>query len=246
MKLTFDVERDWRGREIPDWEEKGLRGENFPYSSEPSFSMIKRSIPQILSLLEENNAQAVFFVTGEVAEHEPDLVDKIIAARHDLGVHTHPFYHPEFKGEHVNDTSKDNLADYSPAEIEIMIRRDLESIQNLGVEPKVFRAGKLSVNLETLKVVKEIGVDDSSIELIGPSNFSNLFLYSKALSLLEERPVTLNPAFIHDDRWFYPLHWIFDGSLILHPQPFGNTNIDSDRKEKWFRNLEASVAKFEN
>lgn len=235
--ITFDLERDWRAREFPPEVEARKRGPDFPYSPEPSFSMIKKSVPRILDLLEKYRVRSIFFVTGEAAEQEPQLVKKI-AKNHEIGVHTHPHCHPEFKGKHVNDTAKDNITLYPEDQIEKMIRRDHEQIVDLGINPKIFRSGKLDIDYKTLKIVKKLGLNDSSIELIGPRNFSNLWLYKKAMDLLEESSVTLNPAHIHDNKRFYPLHWIFNGCLILHPTVFGNVNIDKQKREDWFRRLE--------
>lgn len=49
--------------------------------------MIK-GIDKILDLLRINDSYATFFVVGELLEHDPLLVDKIIGAGHEIGFHT--------------------------------------------------------------------------------------------------------------------------------------------------------------
>lgn len=236
--ITFDVERDWRARELSKEEMERRRGPDFPYSKEPEFYMIKKAVPELLKLLSKHESDAIFFVTGETARHEPSLVKKI-ADCSTIGVHTHPYHHKEFRGDHPNEADKDRLADYPPKLIKKMVQRDIEELRNIGVEPEIFRSGKLSIDLEALKVIKKLGLSDSSIELIGFTNFSNLFLYNNIRGYLKETPVTLNPSYVHDNSRLYPLHHIFRGCLILHPAVFGNENIPKEERDEWFKRLES-------
>ncbi len=50
--------------------------------------------PQLLDILDRYNAKATFFVLGEAAEAYPHLVQRIIAAGHSLGNHSHRHNHP--------------------------------------------------------------------------------------------------------------------------------------------------------
>ena len=45
-------------------------------------------IDKILNLLRENDTLATFFVVGELLEHTPELLDKIIDNGHEIGFHT--------------------------------------------------------------------------------------------------------------------------------------------------------------
>lgn len=47
--------------------------------------------PLLLTILKENQTRAAFFLIGAKAEKAPELVRRIIAERHEIGVHT--FYH---------------------------------------------------------------------------------------------------------------------------------------------------------
>lgn len=74
--LTIDVEdfysiafRDWLGRQVY-----------------PSYAVV-RNTQQLLNILEDCQANATFFVLGEVAEMFPFLIKQIAAAGHEIGVH---------------------------------------------------------------------------------------------------------------------------------------------------------------
>ncbi|MGW7366567.1 bifunctional polysaccharide deacetylase/glycosyltransferase family 2 protein [Streptomyces sp. NPDC054841] len=49
--------------------------------------------PKVLDKLKEYNAHAVFFVTGTMASRHPELVERMVAEGHEVGLHT--FNHPD-------------------------------------------------------------------------------------------------------------------------------------------------------
>ncbi|WP_326667876.1 glycosyltransferase [Streptomyces canus] len=49
--------------------------------------------PKVLDVLKKHHAHAVFFVTGTMASRYPDLVKRIVAEGHEVGLHT--FNHPD-------------------------------------------------------------------------------------------------------------------------------------------------------
>ncbi|MDQ1019160.1 glycosyltransferase [Streptomyces afghaniensis] len=49
--------------------------------------------PKVLDVLEKHDAHAVFFVTGTMASRYPDLVRRMVAEGHEVGLHT--FNHPD-------------------------------------------------------------------------------------------------------------------------------------------------------
>ncbi|WP_164873220.1 polysaccharide deacetylase family protein, partial [Streptomyces resistomycificus] len=49
--------------------------------------------PKVLDVLKKHDAHAVFFVTGTMASRYPDLVRRIVAEGHEVGLHT--FNHPD-------------------------------------------------------------------------------------------------------------------------------------------------------
>lgn len=50
--------------------------------------MIARGIDKIIDLLRVNDKYATFFVVGEILEHAPEIIDKIIENGHEIGFHT--------------------------------------------------------------------------------------------------------------------------------------------------------------
>jgi cellulose synthase/poly-beta-1,6-N-acetylglucosamine synthase-like glycosyltransferase/peptidoglycan/xylan/chitin deacetylase (PgdA/CDA1 family) len=49
--------------------------------------------PKVLDVLKKHDAHAVFFVTGTMASRYPDLVERMVAEGHEIGLHT--FNHPD-------------------------------------------------------------------------------------------------------------------------------------------------------
>ncbi|GAA3878221.1 glycosyltransferase [Streptomyces lacrimifluminis] len=49
--------------------------------------------PKVLDVLRKNDAHAVFFITGSMASRYPDLVRRMVAEGHEIGLHT--FNHPD-------------------------------------------------------------------------------------------------------------------------------------------------------
>lgn len=231
---TFDTERDWRAHEFSQAEKERRRGPDFPKSNFPSYEMDKRAVPQLLDRLKTHGVKAIFFVTGEFCDHNPGLVGDIDEAGHDLGVHTHPQLHPEFKGDHVNDLKAGMLADYDSCEIRAMVGRDYDKLRKTGVDTEHFRAGNLSFSLDVARQLQDVGLThDHSIRMAIAKDVSNIPLYLRVRRLgLKETPVVLNPAYIHrpEHNQLKPYHYIFSavfgGTLNLHPMVFGNENLD--------------------
>ncbi len=60
-----------------------------PYiKNQKTVPKIIAGIDKILNLLRENDTLATFFVVGELLEHTPELLDKIIDNGHEVGFHT--------------------------------------------------------------------------------------------------------------------------------------------------------------
>ena len=47
-----------------------------------------KGIDTILDLLNKHNVSATFFVVGEILQHSPELIDKIISNNHEIAFHT--------------------------------------------------------------------------------------------------------------------------------------------------------------
>ena len=145
VALTFDIERDWFGK-----------GE---YSEKDSFRMIKSSLPQLLEINRNHDTTSTLFVTGEAATSCSQILTRFLDSGDEIGTHTHPCFHPRhFSGVNVNDRSKDHLKDYPIVLQRDMIESDSDHIREaLGIIPRSFRAGKLSANSNTLKILAKLG-----------------------------------------------------------------------------------------
>jgi len=95
--------------------------------------------PRVLDALDAHGAKGVFFLIGERAEREPDLVREIHARGHGIGNHTHTHL-KEHRG-----------GGYTLAQYEGEIRRCQDLIRDLcGVETRLFRPPRGEVNWTSL------------------------------------------------------------------------------------------------
>lgn len=122
---------------------------------EKSFlSQAKEAVQPILDLLDRYHTKASFFVVGEVAEQNPDLIQSIFYKGHEIGCHTYSHNLVWKMGERV-------------------FREELEHFHSLmerilgKVRIRGFRAPCFSIdnqNIWALKVLKDFGYQyDSSI-----------------------------------------------------------------------------------
>ncbi|WP_319586814.1 polysaccharide deacetylase family protein [uncultured Desulfobulbus sp.] len=96
--------------------------------------------PLILKILEENNAQAIFFVLGRKAERYPELVKLIVKNGHIVGNHTHT---------HISAYST-NYCQYLNE-----IQSCQQTIYNItGEYPRYFRPPNGSLSLSALLAIK--------------------------------------------------------------------------------------------
>jgi len=111
---------------------------------------VVKGIDKILDLLRINDSYATFFVVGELLEHKPDLVDKIIENGHEIGFHT--MYHTRLDMPGFKEKFPDELKRFA----------DLTDGRSRG-----FRAPTFSLNHESswaLNLLLEHGYTyDSSI-----------------------------------------------------------------------------------
>jgi peptidoglycan/xylan/chitin deacetylase (PgdA/CDA1 family) len=104
-----------------------------------------RYTPQVLSVLREHDVRAMFFVCGEMASYNKDLLAEVADAGHIVGNHT--WTHPE-------------LPKLSRARIRDEMERTSEVIEeNTGAAPLWFRAPYGSWNTYTFEVGSELGME---------------------------------------------------------------------------------------
>ncbi len=119
--LGIDFE-DWFH---PQLVQKYLTGKNM----EP---MIARGIDKIIDLLRVNDKYATFFVVGEILEHTPEIIDKIIENGHEIGFHT--MYHTRLDSPGFREEFPDELKRFAKL---------------TGNRSKGFRAPTFSLNYES-------------------------------------------------------------------------------------------------
>jgi peptidoglycan/xylan/chitin deacetylase (PgdA/CDA1 family) len=222
--LTFDTERDFYSSQI-----NGSIG-----YKEKKFIMLERAIPELLKISDEYDIPYTFFLCGEVAESCKELFSSL--KRHAIGVHTHPFTHKKiYKGIDPNDQKLDRLETYNYDEQFNMIFNDCQMIiDNLGVEPKIFRAGKHSANSDTYRILDELGfvIDCSSyptFQLIGWRPYqikgTSVWQIPTYCDFSPESSVYLEMLF-RFSALMHPLtHGIYVG--VIHPMLFGNPLVNT-------------------
>lgn len=138
-----------------DWEDFGqlLGRDGSGVLTPPLPKTIDRQTDIILDMLAESGKKATFFILGMLAEHRPDLVKKIAAEGHEIGLHG--YYHINMRKLSRDEAFKD-LSDSKKLVTDI-----------IGGPVYGYRAPYFSVdesNLYVLEMLAELGmVYDSSI-----------------------------------------------------------------------------------
>ncbi len=229
--LTFDVERDWHGGE------KEYSRYNLKMEPIPKFSMIENALPEIQKLLNKEKIKATFFVTGEVVENVPELIEDLLSDDHEIGVHTHPYAHPDiFKGSTENWYTSgiwDELSRYNFKEKKEMIKKDITLVKKtLKVKPASFRAGRLKIDFETIKILHYFGIKyDSSMYFLSWKDIFNIrkhAVFFNFRSLINEIPINLDKYTILTKTKV--ISKIFGYlNILIHPMPFGNAKLDVEQ-----------------
>ena len=99
---------------------------------------------RLLEVLEQHAVKATFFLIGRFVEQKPEIARAIVAAGHEVGIHT--WDHP-------------NLIFATPAEVRSQIERTRKVIfETTGVEPMLFRPPFGARTPITLSVVRRLGL----------------------------------------------------------------------------------------
>lgn len=143
--LTVDVEEYFHPAEVQ------LHVPRTTWDSLPT--RIEHQVDRILDLFDAHQVSATFFVLGWVAEHQPQVVQRIAARRHEIGCHS--YAHQLVYG-------------MTPAEFRQDTRRAVAAIENAcGITPTAYRAPSYSITrdcLWALDILAECGFTlDSSI-----------------------------------------------------------------------------------
>ncbi len=167
---------------------------------------VRKNTDKILTLLQNYNVRATFFVLGYIASKEPELIQKIKERGHEVA--THGFYHRR-------------VFDLSKQEFEEDIKMSISALSSItGEQVLGFRAPEWSIRRETLwalSVLRKLGIlyDSSMVPLtkMGDRTFPI-------------HPVTFDTD--HGEIWEFPLstvrlfweHIPFSGGLPLRMVPY--------------------------
>lgn len=132
--LTFDIE-DWFHLLDHHATESENEWCNFP-------SRIHQNVDRVLSILENSNTRATFFILGWIAEKYPEVVKKISNLGYELGSHTH--LHKLIFNQDDKSFKKD-------------LERSIKTLEDIsGQNIKYFRAPGFSITENTKWVFDEL------------------------------------------------------------------------------------------
>lgn len=101
--------------------------------------------PEILDILKEYDIKSTFFVLGQYAERNPDIIKRIIAEGHEIG--NHSYSHKSLK----------NLPD---SEILDEVTKTENVLENIaGIRPKVFRTPGGYWEGHMVELIRSLGYD---------------------------------------------------------------------------------------
>jgi polysaccharide deacetylase family protein (PEP-CTERM system associated) len=110
---------------------------------------VLRSTRMIIELFRKHRTKATFFVLGTIVEWYPELIEEIIKDGHEVGIHGY--------------THK-RLCDHTRDSFDKEIKRTISILNELGVEPRGYRAPAFSSAEFLYDVLSENGIEyDSSI-----------------------------------------------------------------------------------
>lgn len=105
------------------------------------------TLTTFVPMLEKNNIKATFFITGQFAERNKDIVDYF--ARHGHEIACHSYDHSIMTSLSINDKKKQLQQCYDI--IINILRQSNQSITSIG-----FRAPEHAIDAETFKLLKEL------------------------------------------------------------------------------------------
>jgi len=102
---------------------------------------------------------ATFFVTGDVAERRPDLIERLLSQGHEIGSHgwRHPYIGapPEDRNKYLPELSDGELSDH--------LGKSIALLREIGADPVGFRAMQFKTDVRVMRHVAEHFKYDSSL-----------------------------------------------------------------------------------
>ncbi len=146
--------------------EFGLVHDKLVIADKNSTDGVEKGVPNLIKIADNYGAKVTFAVMPEVVKYLPENI------KHEIGLHIHPGWE-EFRlhgiNFHIGDTylkkhceqsvSSTVLRDHSYSEQLNLIKTGKEYLSDFfGIEPKVFVAGRWSINNDTIKALIEAGI----------------------------------------------------------------------------------------
>ena len=150
---------------------------------------IFKGIDIILDLLNKHNISATFFVVGEILQHDPELIDKIISNDHEIAFHT--MHHDRIDSLNFSNKFDDEL-------------KEFQKLTN--GKSKGFRAPTFSLNEKSSFIIKMLEkynyIYDSSIMPAKTSMYGNPNAEKKPYKITSEN---LENNSENGKLWEFPL-----------------------------------------
>ena len=150
---------------------------------------IFKGIDIILDLLNKHNISATFFVVGEILQHDPELIDKIISNDHEIAFHT--MHHDRIDSPNFSNKFDDEL-------------KEFQKLTN--DKSKGFRAPTFSLNEKSSFIIKMLEkynyIYDSSIMPAKTSMYGNPNAEKKPYKITSEN---LENNSENGKLWEFPL-----------------------------------------
>jgi peptidoglycan/xylan/chitin deacetylase (PgdA/CDA1 family) len=115
---------------------------------------VSEGIPRLLDIFDDFNVKSTWLITPDVAHHSGDFFMEL-AKKHEVGCHVHPEY---FDGSIKGMKMQKILPLFSYERQLEMLQEALSVIkQNVGVNPRSFRAGRFGINKDTFRALVSCG-----------------------------------------------------------------------------------------
>ena len=158
-------------------------------TNEQKIPKIFKGIDIILDLLNKHNISATFFVVGEILQHDPELIDKIISNDHEIAFHT--MHHDRIDSPNFLNKFDDEL-------------KEFQKLTNN--KSKGFRAPTFSLNEKSSFIIKMLEkynyIYDSSIMPAKTSMYGNPNADKKPYKITSEN---LESNSENGKLWEFPL-----------------------------------------
>lgn len=119
----------------------------------PFYEGFKHGTPVILEVLARHGIKATFYVTGDGARKNPEVVHRVVAAGHEIGCHT--LFH-ETIGDELFPIP--GMMPILPEEVEHRLRLATEWVEEVaGVRPRSFRAPRLFGSTAVVNALESLG-----------------------------------------------------------------------------------------